>query len=60
VRRHSPRQPANDADLQQISDDLARSDPGSLPYLQWLPVRTRALLLELSQDPSSFWGDLDR
>lgn len=60
VRRHSPRQPANDADLQQIIDDLARSDPGSLPYLQWLPVRTRALLLELSQDPSSFWGDLDR
>ncbi len=60
VRRHSPRPPANDADLQQIINDLARSDPGLLPYLQWLPVRTRAMMLELSQDPNSFWGDLDR
>ena len=60
VRRHSLRQPVNDADLQQIIDDLARSEPGLLPYLQWLPVRTRAMMLELSQDPLSFWGDLDR
>jgi hypothetical protein len=60
VRRHSLRQPVNDADLQQIIDDLARVDPGLLPYLQWLPVRTRALMLEFSQDPNSFWGDLDR
>ena len=60
VRRHSRRQPVNNADLQQIIDDLARSDPGLLPYLQWLPVRTRAMMLELRQDPHSFWGDLDR
>ena len=60
VRRHSRRQPTNEAALQEIIDDLARLDPGVLPYLQWLPVRTRAMMLELVQDRGTFWGDLDR
>jgi hypothetical protein len=60
VRRHSLRQPMNEAALQAIIDDLARSRPGLLPYLQWLPVRTRALMLEQTQDRGTFWGTLDR
>ena len=60
VRRHSRRQPMNEAALQEIIDDLARLDPGVLPYLQWLPVRTRAMMLELVQDRGTFWDDLDR
>ena len=60
VRRHSRRQPTNEAALQEIIDDLARLDPGVLPHLQWLPVRTRAMMLELVQDRDTFWGDLDR
>ena len=60
VRRHSWRQPTNEAALQEIIDDLARLDPGVLPYLQWLPVRTRAMMLELVRDRDTFWGDLDR
>ncbi len=60
VRRHSRRQPMNEAALQEIIDDLARLDPGVLPSLQWLPVRTRAMMLELVQDRDTFWGDLDR
>ena len=60
VRRHPLGLPVNEAALQEILDELARSDPGLLPYLQWLPVRTRALMLEFSQDPNSFWGDLER
>jgi len=60
VRRHPLRPPLNEAALQQIIDELARSDPGLLPYIQWLPVRTRAMMLELSLDADSFWGDLER
>ena len=60
VRRHSLRQPVNDAALQEILDDLARSDPGSLPCVQWLPVRTRAMMLEQCRDHDTFWGGLDR
>jgi hypothetical protein len=60
VRRHSRRQPMNEAALQEIIDDLAGSDPGVLPHLQWLPVRTRAMMLEHVQDRDTFWGDLDR
>ena len=60
LRRHSRRQPVNEAALQEIIDDLARTDPGALPYLQWLPVRTRAMMLEHVQDRDTFWGDLDR
>ena len=39
-----------------IIDDLARSRPGLLADLQWLPVRTRALMLEQAQDRGTFWG----
>ena len=60
VRQHSLRQPVNEAALQAILDDLARSDPGLLAHLQWLPVRTRAMMLEHCQDPGTFWGTLDR
>jgi hypothetical protein len=60
VRRHSLRQPVNEAGLQGILDDLAHTDPQLLPYLQWLPVRTRAMMLEFCHDRSTFWGDLDR
>jgi hypothetical protein len=60
LRRHSRRQPVNEAALQEIIDDLARTNPGALPYLQWLPVRTRAVMLEHVQNPDTFWGDLDR
>lgn len=60
VRRHSRRQPMSEAALQEIIDDLARTDPGLLPHLQWLPVRARALMLEHVQDRDTFWGDLDR
>ncbi len=60
VRRHLLRQPMSEAALQEIIDGLARSNRMLLPYLQWLPVRTRALMLELSQDRGSFWADLDR
>jgi len=60
VRRHSRRQPMNEAALQQIIDGLARADPGLLPYLQWLPVPTRAVMLEHIQDSETFWDDLDR
>ena len=60
VRRHSRRQPMNEAALQEIIDDLAGTDPGVVPYLQWLPVRARALMLEHVQDRGTFWGDLDR
>ena len=60
ARRHSRRQPMNDKALQEIIDDLARSDPGVLPHLQWLPVRARAMMLEHVRDPGTFWGDLDR
>ena len=49
-----------EAALQQILDDLARADPALLPYLQWLPVRTRAVMLEYIQDSGTFWSDLDR
>ena len=60
VRRHARRQPVNEAALQRIIDDLGRADPTLLPYLQWLPVRTRAVMLEHIQDSETFWGDLDR
>jgi hypothetical protein len=60
VRRHSRRQPMNEKALQEIIDDLARTDPGVLPYLQWLPVRARAMMLEHVRDPGTFWGGLDR
>ena len=60
VRRHSRRQPRKEAALQEIIDDLARNDPGVLPYLQWLPVRARAMMLEHVQEPGTFWDDLDR
>ncbi len=60
VRRHSRRQPRNEAALQEIIDGLARNDPGVLPHLQWLPVRARAMMLEHVQEPGTFWDDLDR
>lgn len=60
ARRHSRRQPKDEAALQTIIDGLARSRPGLLPYLQWLPVRTRAIMLEQTQDRGTFWGILDR
>jgi hypothetical protein len=60
MRRHSLPEPMNALALQEILDDLAGSDPGLLPFLQWMPVRTRALLLECCQDRGTFWGDLDR
>ena len=50
----------SEASFKEIIDGLARSNRMLLPYLQWLPVRTRALMLELSQDRGSFWADLDR
>ena len=56
IRRHSRRQPMNEAALQQILDDLARADPALLPYLQWLPVRTRAVMLEYIQDSEHLLG----
>ena len=60
VRDHPLPQPMSAATLQEIVNDLARWNPGVLPYLQWMPVRTRAIMLERCQDRETFWGGLDR
>ena len=60
VRHHPLPQPMSAATLQEIVNDLARWNPGVLPYLQWMPVRTRAIMLERCQDRETFWGGLDR
>jgi hypothetical protein len=59
ARRHALPQPVSAVALQQIIDDLARWDPGTLPHLQWIPMRARAIMLERCQDRDTFWADLD-
>ncbi len=51
---------ASDILPQRIVDDLAARVPAVLPYIQDLPLRIRALLLEAVTAPTSFWSTLDR
>ena len=60
MRRHPLPEPMNPVVLQEIIDDLARWNAQLLPYLQWMPMRTRAIMLERCQDHGTFWGELDR
>lgn len=46
---------------QATLDDLTAYEPGLLPYIQDLPMRVRAIMLEQTgTDGSSFWTDLAR
>lgn len=45
---------------QSLLDDLVASHPGMLPYVQDLPARVRAILLDAVDAPGSFWEQLSR
>jgi hypothetical protein len=45
---------------QSLLDDLVVWNPGVLPYIQALPMRMRALLLENVDTKGELWRDLDR
>jgi hypothetical protein len=46
--------------LQSDVDDLATWDPGILPDMQDLPMRVRAIVLDVVNQEGTFWSDLDR
>jgi hypothetical protein len=45
---------------QAVFDDLAGLYPGTLPYIQDLPVRFRAILLEDIDPAAGFWSELEQ
>lgn len=47
------------AHCQRILDDMAEAKRAAIPYIQELPMRVRAILLDVAADKGSFWSELD-
>jgi hypothetical protein len=60
IDAHAWRPGSGIAGLQAVLDDLAAPFPVVLPYMQDLPMRARAILLEYVDSGNSFWESLDR
>jgi hypothetical protein len=45
---------------QSVLNDLAAWNHSVLPYMQDLPARCRAIMLEAAAEGGTFWADLDR
>ena len=47
------------AQCQRVLDDMVQVNPAVTPYIQQLPMRARAILLDVGDTEGSFWAGLD-